>query len=98
VLFYINDTQFFLHESLGSLCQNETQSHHSKGKLVFQRILILKLFMFQYYRICSRNLSTLFSVLAAEKSGCVKYEDFFVVEVFYSSIIENTVRFVKILL
>ena len=29
------------------------------------------------YRICSRNLSTFFSILAAEKSGCVKYADFF---------------------
>ena len=30
------------------------------------------------YRICSRNLRTFFSTLAAEKSGCVKYADFFV--------------------
>ena len=29
------------------------------------------------YRICSRNLSTFFSILAAEKSECVKYADFF---------------------
>ena len=29
------------------------------------------------YRICSRNLSNFFSILAAEKSGCVKYADFF---------------------
>ena len=29
------------------------------------------------YRICSRNLRTFFSILAAEKSGCVKYADFF---------------------
>ena len=29
------------------------------------------------YRICSRNLRTLFSILVAEKSGCVKYADFF---------------------
>ena len=29
------------------------------------------------YRICSRNLRTFFPVLAAEKSGCVKYADFF---------------------
>jgi hypothetical protein len=29
------------------------------------------------YRICSRNLRTLFSILAAEKSGCVKYADLF---------------------
>jgi hypothetical protein len=29
------------------------------------------------YRICSRNLSTFFFILAAEKSGCVKYADFF---------------------
>ena len=34
-----------------------------------------------HYRICSRNLSTFFSILAAEKSGCVKYVDFFCVEV-----------------
>ena len=31
-----------------------------------------------YYRICSRNLRTFFPILAAEKSGCVKYADFFV--------------------
>ena len=31
------------------------------------------------YRICSRNLRTLFSILGAEKSGCVKYADFFFV-------------------
>ena len=30
-----------------------------------------------YYRICSRNLRTVFSTLAAEKLGCVKYADFF---------------------
>ena len=30
-----------------------------------------------YYRIFSRNLRTFFSILAAEKSGCVKYADFF---------------------
>ena len=30
------------------------------------------------YRICSRNLRIFFSILAAEKSGCVKYADFFV--------------------
>ena len=30
------------------------------------------------YRICSRNLHTFFPILAAEKSGCVKYADFFV--------------------
>ena len=30
------------------------------------------------YRICSRNLGTFFFILAAEKSGCVKYADFFV--------------------
>ena len=29
------------------------------------------------YRICSSNLRTFFSILAAEKSGCVKYADFF---------------------
>ena len=29
------------------------------------------------YRICSRNLRTFFLILAAEKSGCVKYADFF---------------------
>ena len=32
----------------------------------------------QLYCICSRNLRTFFSILAAEKSGCVKYADFFV--------------------
>jgi hypothetical protein len=32
------------------------------------------------YRICSRNWRTFF-ILAAEKSGCVKYADFFFVEV-----------------
>jgi hypothetical protein len=53
------------------------------------------------YRICSRNLRTFFSILAAEKSGCLKYADFFVWRSrsgFYSSITENTVRFVNILL
>ena len=53
------------------------------------------------YRICSRNLGTFFSILAAEKSGCVKYPDFFLWRYwsgFYSSIIEDTVRFVNILL
>jgi hypothetical protein len=53
------------------------------------------------YRICSRNLRTFFCILAAEKSGCVKYADFFLWRSwsgFYSSIIENTVRFVNILL
>ena len=35
------------------------------------------------YRICSRNLRTFFfSILAVEKSGCVKYADFFV-DVFF---------------
>jgi hypothetical protein len=29
------------------------------------------------YRICSRNLPTFFSILAAKKSECVKYADFF---------------------
>jgi len=29
------------------------------------------------YCICSCNLRTFFSILAAEKSGCVKYADFF---------------------
>ena len=29
------------------------------------------------YRICSRNLRTFFPILAAEKSRCVKYADFF---------------------
>jgi hypothetical protein len=51
-------------------------------------------------RICSRNLRTFISILAAEKSGCVKYEDFFLWRSwsgFYSSIIENAVRFVNIL-
>jgi len=28
------------------------------------------------YRICSRNLRNFFSILAAEKSGCVKYANF----------------------
>ena len=32
------------------------------------------------YRIFSRNLRTFFSILAAEKSWCVKYADFFVCE------------------
>ena len=53
------------------------------------------------YRICSRNLRTFFPILAAEKSGCVKYADFFLWmswSGFYSSIIEYTVRFVNILL
>jgi len=42
-----------------------------------------------------------FSIFAAEKLGCVKYADFFLWRSssgFYSSIIENTVRFVNILL
>ena len=51
------------------------------------------------YRICSRNLRTFFSILAAEKSGYVKYADFFVVLIWlYFSITENTARFVNILL
>ena len=29
------------------------------------------------YRICSRNLRTFFFILTSEKSGCVKYADFF---------------------
>ena len=29
------------------------------------------------YCICSRNLRTFYSILATEKSGCVKYADFF---------------------
>ena len=29
------------------------------------------------YRICWRNLGTFFFILAAEKSGCVKYVGFF---------------------
>ena len=29
------------------------------------------------YRICSRNLRTFFSILVAEKSGCVKCADLF---------------------
>jgi hypothetical protein len=40
--------------------------------------VILKVTNDQYkYRICSRNLRTFFSILAVEKSGCVKYADFF---------------------
>jgi len=53
------------------------------------------------YRICSRNLRTFFPILAAEKSGRVKYADFFLWNSwsgFYSSMIENTVRFVIIIL
>jgi len=54
------------------------------------------------YAVFARVICALFfSILAAEKSGCVKYADFIFVEVFiwvFSSIIENTVRFVNILL
>jgi hypothetical protein len=53
------------------------------------------------YRIYSHNLRTFFPGLAAEKSGCVKYADFFLWRSwsgFYSDIIENTVSFVNILL
>ena len=39
---------------------------------------VLSLLLLGNYRICSRNLRTFFSILAAEKSGCVKYADFFV--------------------
>ena len=38
----------------------------------------ITLYVKHNYRICSRNLHTFFSILAAEKSGCVKYADFFV--------------------
>ena len=55
------------------------------------------------YRITvfARVICALFSILTAEKSGCVKYADFFLWRSwsgFYSSIIDNTVRFVNILL
>jgi hypothetical protein len=53
------------------------------------------------YRIYLRNLRPFFPSLAAEKSGCVKYADFFCGGFdlgFYSSIIEHTVRFINILL
>ena len=46
-------------------------------------ILIKELFPFTQipvysnYRICSRNLPTFFSILVAEKSGYVKYANFF---------------------
>ena len=39
--------------------------------------LVNKCRQFKEYRICSRNLRTLFPIFAAEKSGCVKYADFF---------------------
>ena len=41
----------------------------------------LEIFRIKAYCICSRNLRTFFSILAAEKSGCIKYADFFSVEV-----------------
>ena len=37
------------------------------------RILNFVMLLCSCYRICSRNLHTFFSILAAEKSGCVKY-------------------------
>jgi hypothetical protein len=46
--------------------------------------------LWRIYRICSRNLR-FFSILAAEKSGCLKYADFFFLwrswSGFYSSIL-----------
>ena len=38
---------------------------------------VLKKIISSIYRICSRNLRTFFPILAAEKSGYVKYADFF---------------------
>ena len=40
-------------------------------------ILYKPYLLYKKYRICSRNLRTFFSILAAEKSGCVIYADFF---------------------
>jgi hypothetical protein len=48
--------------------------HQFKGKQYF-KINIYKIE--NNYHICLPNLRNFFSVLAAEKSGCVKYVDFF---------------------
>ena len=41
-------------------------------------VFLLLCMFYSVYHICSRNLGTFFSILAAEKSGCVKYADIFV--------------------
>jgi hypothetical protein len=54
-----------------------------------------------WHTVFTRVICALFSRSAAEKSGCVKYADFFLwrsCSGFYSSVIENTASFINILL
>ena len=56
---------------------NETKFIHK----IYLNDLVFINFVITEYLICSCKLRTFFPILAAEKSGCVKYADFFFVEV-----------------
>ena len=87
-------------------CLYPGETRNTKGCLSFDesQIAILPLIAYTFhakYRTCSRNLRTFFPYFGRWNSGCVKYANFFLLRFgsgFYSSIIENTVRFVNILL
>jgi hypothetical protein len=65
--------------SIKFACRNfPAQLWNQKYLLIYSERQILQ---DSIYRICSRNLHTFFSILVAEKSGYVKYADFFFVEV-----------------
>jgi hypothetical protein len=60
-------------------CHWMSETNGTNGKLF--KILIWIFIQWVKYRICSCNLGTCFPILAAEKLGCVKYVNFFCVEV-----------------
>jgi hypothetical protein len=74
----------------------QTSYHGSENVASYQRLLLGK----KSNTVFTRVIYALFSSLTAEKSGCVKYADFLwrSWSGFYSSIIENTVSFINILL
>ena len=93
--------QFDKHQTISSRHpikrQNTTKLHRKDGRTPMSSLrFYTDIYIITTYRICSRNLRTFFSILTAEKSGCVKYADFFLWKSwsgFYSRIIENTVLF-----
>jgi hypothetical protein len=67
-------TYLWEHHELGVDDSNDSRST-TAGTINIRDTVRLVLVLI--YRIYSRNLHTFFSSLAAEKSGCVKYADFF---------------------
>jgi hypothetical protein len=81
----------------GAQCALNTMPRSRKTNLCVQRVCQAV----HNYRMCSRNLHTFFFYLGRLKIGVRKICGFFLwrsLSGFYSSIIENTVRFVNILL